>query len=102
MLWKVPLDLRRGLPAATLDAVRETWGFQDAASIEAKALKAVLADFQNGDIANIRRAFGYTTLFQPKKAVTRSEAASTLWYFGFQGDGRSAALAVREDSNGPE
>ena len=102
VLWKVPLDLRRGLPAATLDAVRETWGFQDAASIEAKALKAVLADFQNGDLANIRRAFGYTTLFQPKKAVTRSEAASTLWYFGFQGDGRSAALAVREDSNGPE
>ena len=98
VLWKVPLDLRRGLPAATLDAVRETWGFQDAASIEAKALKAVLADFQNGDLANIRRAFGYTTLFQPKKAVTRSEAASTLWYFGFQGDGRSAALAVRENN----
>ena len=100
VLWKVPLDLRRGLPAATLDAVRETWGFQDAASIEAKALKAVLADFQNGDLANIRRAFGYTTLFQPKKAVTRSEAASTLWYFGFQGDGRSAALAVRENPEG--
>jgi len=34
--------------------------------------------------------FGYTTLFQPKKPVTRAEAAASLWYFGFQGDGITA------------
>lgn len=88
--WKLPLDTRQALPTASLDAVKETWGFQDAAKIDPKALRAVLSDFQNGDLANIRRALGYTTLFQPKKSVTRAEAAATLWYFGFQGEGLSA------------
>ena len=90
ILWKVPTDTRQALPTASLDAVKQTWGFQDAPRIDAKALRAVLADFQNGDSSNIRRAFGYTTLFQPKKSVTRAEAAAALWYFGFQGDGQSA------------
>ncbi len=90
ILWKVPLDTRQALPRATVDAVQERWGFQDAAKIETNALRAVLADFDNGDNANIRRVFGFTTLFQPKKTVTRAEAASALWYFGFQGDGISA------------
>ncbi len=88
--WKVPLDFRRALPNATLDTVKDTWGFQDVARIDPKALKAILADYQNGDSANIRRVFGYTTLFQPKKVVTRAEAAATLWHFGFQGEGQSA------------
>lgn len=90
LLWKLPLDLRQPLPPATIQAVKETWGFQDAAKIEGRALKAVLADFQAGDSANIRRAFGYTTLLQPKKPVTQAEAAAALWYFGYQGEGRSA------------
>ncbi|MGB3404468.1 MAG: S-layer homology domain-containing protein [Microcoleaceae cyanobacterium] len=90
ILWKVPLDTRQALPKATVDAVQERWGFQDAAKINTKALQAVLADFDNGDNANIRRVFGYTTLFQPKESVTRAEAAAALWYFGFQGDGVSA------------
>lgn len=93
--WKVPLDSRQPLPTATLQAVQQTWGFQDAARIDASALKAVLMDFQNGDQSNIRRAFGYTTLLQPKKAVTRAEAAAALWYFGFQGEGESAREAVK-------
>jgi hypothetical protein len=90
ILWKVPLDTRQALPKATVDAVQERWGFQDAAKIETKALQAVLADFDNGDNSNIRRVFGFTTLFQPKESVTRAEAAAALWYFGFQGDGVSA------------
>jgi S-layer homology domain len=90
LLWKVPVDLRQPLPTATLDAVKQTWGFQDAAQIDPNAQRAILADHQNADLANIRRVFGYTTLFQPKKAVTRAEAAATLWYFGYQGDGRTA------------
>ncbi|MEY4519026.1 MAG: hypothetical protein RLZZ499_1625, partial [Cyanobacteriota bacterium] len=52
--------------------------------------RALYDDFQNGDRSNVRRIFGYTTLFQPKKPVTRAEAAASLWYFGFQGDGITA------------
>ena len=89
--WKVPLDLRQGLPTATIEAIQQTWGFQDTARISAPALGVVLADFQNGDLSNIRRVFGYTKLFQPQKTVTRAEAAAALWYFGFQGQGVSAA-----------
>ena len=88
--WKVPMDTRQPLPAATMEAIKQTWGFADTARIDPTALKAVLADFQNGDQSNIRRAFGFTTLFQPRKKVTRSEAAATLWHFGYQGEGQSA------------
>jgi S-layer homology domain len=95
ILWKLPLDTRQALPTANLDAVKQTWGFQDAGKIEPKALRAVLADFQNGEQSNIRRVFGYTTLFQPKKPVTRAEGAAALWYFGTQGDGVSAVDALK-------
>jgi len=90
LTWKVPLDFRGTLPTATINAIEETWGFQDASRINPNSLKAVLADYQNGDNANVLRAFGYTTLFQPQKTVTRAEAAATLWYFGYQGEGISA------------
>ncbi|MEH2072163.1 MAG: S-layer homology domain-containing protein [Nostoc sp.] len=95
LLWKLPLDTRQALPAANLEAVKQTWGFQDAARIDSQALRAVLADFQNGEQSNIRRVFGYTTLFQPKKPVTRAEAATVLWYFGTQGEGVSATEALK-------
>lgn len=100
ILWKIPLDTRQGLPSASIEAVKETWGFQDAAKIDLEALRAVLADFENGEQANIRRAFGYTTLFQPQKPATRAEAAAALWYFGFQGEGISVqeALQTNEDA----
>jgi S-layer homology domain len=99
LMWKVPVDLRQSLPTATLDAIKQTWGFQDAAQIAPNAYRTILADHQNADLANIRRVFGYTTLFQPKKAVTRAEAAATLWYFGYQGDGRSAQDALKTSGN---
>ncbi|MFN9943920.1 MAG: S-layer homology domain-containing protein, partial [bacterium] len=76
LMWKVPLDTRQALPNANLEAVKQTWGFQDTEKIDPKALRAILADFQNAEQSNIRRVFGYTTLFQPKKAVTRGEAAA--------------------------
>ncbi len=97
IFWKVPVDIRRSLPNATLDAVKESWGFQDAAKIDPKVLRAVLADYQNSDLSNIRRAFGYTTLFNPKKTVSRAEAAAVLWFFGAQGDGLSAKDALQSD-----
>jgi hypothetical protein len=100
ILWKVPVDTRQALPTATIGAVKQTWGFQDAERIDSKALRAVFADYQNGDQANIRRAFGYTTLFQPKRPVTRAEAAAVLWYFGFQGDGISAQDALKGNAKG--
>lgn len=90
LLWKVPLDTRQPLPQATAAAVQEAWGFQDAGKIEPRALQAVLADHQNGDFANIRRAFSYTTLFQPDKAATRAEAGAVLWRFGNSTEGITA------------
>jgi len=94
LLWKVPLDLRKPAPPATLQAVQETWGFQDVAKVDPKSLRSLLADFQSGDLSNIRRSFGYTTLFQPKKPVSRAEAAASLWYFGVINQGISAAAAL--------
>lgn len=88
--WKVPLDSRKALPNASMDTLKETWGFQDTAKIDPKLWRAIYGDFQNGEQANIRRVFGFTTLFQPKKPVTRGEAAAAIGYFGFQGDGLSA------------
>ncbi|MFM7559930.1 S-layer homology domain-containing protein [Cylindrospermopsis raciborskii] len=95
LMWKIPLDTRQSLPNASTEAVKQTWGFQDTAKIDPKALRAVLADFQNGEQSNIRRVFGYTTLFQPKKAVTRGEAALTISYFGSQGEGVSTTEALK-------
>ncbi|MEH1896686.1 MAG: S-layer homology domain-containing protein [Nostoc sp.] len=99
LLWKLPLDTRQALPSANLDTVKQTWGFQDAARIDPKALRSVLADYQNDEQSNIRRVFGYTTLFQPKKPVTRAEAAMTLWYFGSQGEGVSATEVLKSKRN---
>ncbi len=95
--WKVPLDVRKALPDASLDAISKSWGFQDVTKVEPAELKALFADFQNGDRSNIRRIFGYTTLFQPQKPVTRAEAAASLWYFGFQGDGITAKEALASE-----
>jgi S-layer homology domain len=94
ILWKVPLDTRQPLPTASLDAVKQTWGFQDAGKVDPTALRAVLADFQNGDRSNIRRVFGYTTLFQPKKTVNLGEVATAIWYFGANSEGLSARESI--------
>ncbi|MEB3150933.1 MAG: S-layer homology domain-containing protein [Sphaerospermopsis sp.] len=95
LMWKVPLDTRQALPNANLEAVKQTWGFQDTEKIDPKALRAILADFQNAEQSNIRRVFGYTTLFQPKKAVTRGEAAAAISYFGLQSEGMSTTEALK-------
>jgi hypothetical protein len=98
--WKVPLDVRKSLPAASVDAVKEKWGFQDAQKINSETMRALLADYKNGDLSNVRRAFGYTRLFQPSKPVTRAEAAAALWYFGSQGEGLSAKNVLEMNSSG--
>ncbi|NET74179.1 MAG: S-layer homology domain-containing protein, partial [Sphaerospermopsis sp. SIO1G2] len=95
LMWKVPLDTRQALPNSSLEAVKQTWGFQDTEKIDPKALRAILADFQNAEKSNIRRVFGYTTLFQPKKAVTRAEAGAALSYFGLQSEGMSTTEALK-------
>ena len=96
--WKVPLDMRQALPKASIESIEESWGFQDAADIDSEGIRALYADFQNGDRSNVRRIFGYTTLFQPKKPVTRAEAAASLWYFGFQGDGITAGEILKSET----
>ena len=97
--WKVPLDTRQALPQASIEAIQESWGFQDTANIDSLAVRALYADFQNGDRSNLRRVFGYTTLFQPKKPVTRAEAAASLGYFGFQGDGITAQEVLEAEKS---
>jgi hypothetical protein len=99
--WKVALDTRKSLPTASLENLKETWGFQDAAKIAPKAMRSLYADYQNGDKANVGRVFGSTTLFQPKKKVTRAEAAAALWYFGYQDDGISARDALQINEKQP-
>lgn len=99
--WKVPLDTRQSLPKANIDAVKERWSFKDTSKIDPGALPAILEDYNNADNSNIRRVFGYTTLFQPKKPVTRAEAAATLWYFGFQGEGISANEVLNNSNPNP-
>ncbi|MEO0541347.1 MAG: S-layer homology domain-containing protein [Cyanobacteria bacterium P01_A01_bin.105] len=102
ILWKVPLDTHTTLPAATVEAVQAAWGFQDAAKIPALSLQAVLADYQLGEFANLRRALGYTTLFQPERGVTRAEAASVLWRFGTTTAGTTAANLLAGETNADE
>ncbi|HAC65390.1 MAG TPA: hypothetical protein DCF68_18140 [Cyanothece sp. UBA12306] len=97
IIWKVPLDTGKSLPQASIDGVKETWGFQDTAKIDPQGLRALYADFQNGEQGNVRRVFGYTTLFQPKKPVTRAQAAVALWYFGYQGEGLSAKNVLEQN-----
>lgn len=95
--WKVPLDYRKALPTTSINEIRDTWGFQDVASIDIKVLQALHIDYQTGEAkSNVRRAFGYTTLFQPNKPVTRAQAAAVLWYFGYQNQGISAAEITKK------
>jgi hypothetical protein len=95
--WKVPVDLGQSLPTATVESVRQAWGFKDANRIAPEALQSVLADHKNGDLSNIRRLFGATLLLQPKKPISRAEAAVALWYVGVQGDGFSAADVYKNE-----
>ncbi len=95
--WKIPLDLRQPLPNATVETVSQAWGFKDSDRISENALSAIFADAQLRDISNIRRSFGFTTLLQPQKPVTRAEAAASLWYFGTATDGISASKVLEAD-----
>lgn len=87
--WKIPLDFRRErVDNVTIDSVKDTWGFQDVNDLSPQLWRNLYLDWQNGDNANIRRAFGFTTLFQPQKSVTKNEAGIVLLRMGNQGDGR--------------
>ena len=97
LLWKVPLDTRSSLPSVQVTTIQETWGFQDAGKIDPKAMGAVVADFSNGERSNIRRLYGYTQLLQPEKAVTRAEAAASLWSFGTQGEAITAQELMQDN-----
>jgi len=95
--WKIPLDLRQPLPSVTLESVSQSWGFKDSDRISENALSAIFADAQLRDLSNIRRSFGFTTLLQPQKPVTRAEAAASLWYFGTAVDGTSVSKVLETE-----
>lgn len=101
LLWKVPLDHRQTLPTATPEKLAASWGFQDTSGLDPRLQRALLADDDNGAQSVIRRVFGFTQLFQPRKPVTRAEAAAALWYIGFQGEGQSAAQVLRSQQAPP-
>ncbi len=101
MLWKVPLDIRTTPPNKTIAQVSQRINFQDIQTIPPDVLNAVFADAQNGDNANFQRAFGYTTIFQPKRKVTRAEASAVLWHFGTQTDGLSAPVLLKPTTASP-
>ena len=95
--WKVPIDFRKILPSATTAKVQEVWGFKDTKQISTPTLSAIFADHNNGELANIRRLLGSALLLQPKKSVTRAEAAATLWFIGVAGEGYSAKDVLRAE-----
>jgi S-layer homology domain len=97
LLWKVPIDRQRILPAASSERVKQLWGFKDASRIMPTALSAVAADHQNGELSNIRRVLGSTLLFQPQKPVTYAEAVATLWFIGTEGDSLSVQDLLRSE-----
>jgi hypothetical protein len=97
LLWKVPVDRQQILPTVSANRVKQLWGFKDTNKIAATALSAVAADHQNGDLSNIRRLFGSTLLFQPRKPVTQAEAAAALWFVGIEGESLSAQDLLRSE-----
>lgn len=90
ILWKVPIDYRTTPPTAPLAKVAQETGFKDLTKATPPLLAALLADHKNGEAANFRRAFGYITIFQPPRPVTRIEAAAVLWSFGIEPNQLSA------------
>jgi hypothetical protein len=98
ILWKVPLDYRKPFPLASLDTIKSSWGFSDANLIDPKVWRPLYVDFQNGDASNLRRAFGYTVLLQPKKIVTHAQAAAAIWSFGFQDGVLNASDILKRES----
>jgi hypothetical protein len=97
LLWKVPIDRQQILPTASSERVKQLWGFKDAKRITPTALSAVAADYQNGELSNIRRVLGSTLLFQPQKPVTYAEAVAALWFIGTEGDSLSVQDLLRSE-----
>lgn len=98
ILWKVPLDYRKPFPLASLETLKSSWGFSDANLIDSKAWRPLYVDYQNGEASNLRRVFGYTVLLQPKKVVSRLQAAATIWSFGFQDAVTTANDALKREA----
>jgi S-layer homology domain len=95
--WKVPIDRQKILPTVSSERVKQLWGFKDVSRITPTALSAIAADYQNGDLSNLRRVLGSTLLLQPQKPVTYAEAAAALWFIGAEGDSLSAKDLLRSE-----
>lgn len=97
LLWKVPIERQQILPTVSSERVKQLWGFKDTSRITPIALSAVAADYQNGDLSNLRRVLGSTLLFQPQKPVTYAEATAALWFIGIEGDSLSVKDLLRSE-----
>jgi len=97
---KVGVDVGKDLNPwrSQMDTV---WKFSDGKDVDERFTGYVHQDFYvsgpNG--SNIQRAFGKIGTFRPKQAVTRAEAAATLWQFGQFGETQrtNAAEAGKSD-----
>lgn len=87
---KSPLDLPPGEIEGTRADLEQDWGFTDAEEIPDEAVPAIVADRTLGEHSTILRAFGPIRAFDPRKPVTRAEAALALSAFGE----RTAAEAI--------
>lgn len=96
LIWKVPFDYSQLAGGVSPAMVQKAWGFSDQDRLSPKGLQVVLADAQGGDLANIRRAFGFIRRLQPTKPLTRAEAAAILWHFGGASDGINAQTVIRQ------
>lgn len=77
------------------------WKFSDSKDIDERFTGYIHQDFYvSGPYgSNIQRAFGKVGTFHPKTAVTRAEAAGTLWQIGqFGMNGQTAAAALKKTS----
>ncbi|MFN3926516.1 MAG: S-layer homology domain-containing protein [Pseudanabaenaceae cyanobacterium] len=98
---KIPFDLGQAPPFATREQLQALWAFRDSEQISDYAIRAIVADAQLGDKSNIRRSFGFTTIFQPRQPVTRAEALASLWYFGTPVDGISVGDYIQRPTAKP-
>ncbi|KAJ0234993.1 Oxidoreductase/transition metal ion-binding protein [Hirschfeldia incana] len=75
--WKMALEFRQ-LPEADSKKLYQLSGFLDIDKINPEAWPALIADLSAGEHGITALAFGRTRLFQPSKAVTKAQTATSL------------------------
>jgi hypothetical protein len=79
LAYKSRLDWGAPSPA-TATEVAQAWQFSDAQNITPRYMGAIVKDHTPD--STLRRIWGATTRLEPQQAVTRAEAAVSLWRIG--------------------